>query len=206
MADKSRDCLEGELLSSNYTSDNDCPPIEGANPKKRTICYETKLKLKRIALSDITNIKGSPAKFRSSDRGIHEQTETTFPIQVASRNRSKEQNVKLLCNFGHSIEREGALPRPDYFEIVQKSKDGPFTREVVTKWFFRIVDELKLSYNTAFLATGYFDRFLSKVKVKNQFLPILSRACLFVAAKFWECNPPSPKQLFSNSKLGTQPL
>ncbi|GJQ15353.1 hypothetical protein GpartN1_g7144.t1 [Galdieria partita] len=202
MAGTLKDWSIGEFVESSHSHNIECTYAKGVNPKKRSTSSGSKSRLKRIALSDITNFVHSPAKFRPNEEAIQEQVESSFLQQSSSKITRNEDHIKLLCVYGRWIEKDGALPRPDYFEMVQKNKHGPFTREMVAKWFFRVVDELKLSYNTAFLAIGYFDRFLSKVKVKIQFIPILSRACLFVAAKFWECNPPSSKQLFCHRKSG----
>ncbi|EME26897.1 G1/S-specific cyclin-D1 [Galdieria sulphuraria] len=202
MDEKFRNRSTGEFATSHRCLNIECGCVKKVNSKKRNNCNESNPRLKRIALNDITNFSRSPAKFRSNDNAVYEQAEISFCQQVSSKATRNDDNAKLLSVFGRWIQKDGALPRPDYFEVVQKSKQGPFTREMVAKWFFRVVEDLKLSYNTAFLAIGYFDRFLSKVKVKIQFIPVLSRACLFVAAKFMECNPPSSKQLLCRSKLG----
>jgi hypothetical protein len=200
MTEEIKDCFKEASTSRNENYGTEYEYARERNAKKRTLPFDSKFKLKRIALNDITNISHSPSKFISSDEEADKQRNTGRVAYIKSERAKNEETLKLLCLFSLRTQREGALPRSDYFEVVQKNKQGPFTREMVAKWIFRVVEELKLSYNTAFLALGYFDRFLSKVKLRIQFIPTLSRACLFVAAKFWECNPPSSKQLFSRRK------
>eukprot|EP00871_Galdieria_phlegrea_P003937 jgi/Galph1/4544/GphlegSOOS_G3142.1 len=177
--------------------------------KKRPFLSGSSRRFKRIALAEIHNFcdKLTPPNFSPSQKlqsfsADNENQTTTCCCQRIQDDETSESCQKLLNRFINLEGKDGVLPKENYFETVQKRKDGHLTRTMVAKWFFQTVSTLKLSNVSAFLAINYFDRFLSKVKVKIQLIPVLSQTCLFVAAKFWECQPPTAVQLLQCYKAG----
>eukprot|EP00126_Sphaerothecum_destruens_P014009 Sdes_comp24024_c0_seq1m22102 len=74
----------------------------------------------------------------------------------------------------------------DYLERVQKEEVKDFMRKKVVDWMYEICRKLKLSSETFSFSVNYFDRFLSKIRVKLNHLEIISIACILIASKFHE--------------------
>lgn len=63
-------------------------------------------------------------------------------------------------------------------------------RSVLVDWLVEVADDFRLHTETLFLAVSYLDRFLSSRQIQREELQLLGIACLYIAAKYEEINPP----------------
>ncbi|KAI3648707.1 hypothetical protein MP228_006561 [Amoeboaphelidium protococcarum] len=88
---------------------------------------------------------------------------------------------------------ETYLPNPHYFQYQELN---PGMRMIIVNWMMETSTDMKLHRETFQLALNYLDRFYSiTTKISNDLHQIVAAACLFIASKKEEIQPPPVKEI-----------
>lgn len=99
-------------------------------------------------------------------------------------------NQIVLTKGGYICLQQPALrPSASYLSHQQSCLTSQM-RSVLVDWLVEVADDFRLHTETLFLAVNYLDRFLSMRKIQREELQLLGIACLYIAAKYEEINPP----------------
>ncbi|XP_019162304.1 PREDICTED: putative cyclin-D7-1 [Ipomoea nil] len=114
----------------------------------------------------------------------------------ADRGGVVEKYTKEGCEeaFGILVEKEGRyMPQPGYANYLKLNRFIHNARSKAVHWLIRSRRRLNLSFESVFDAVNYLDRFISLKKCqewKCWMFDLLAVACLSVATKFNETDPP----------------
>jgi len=93
-------------------------------------------------------------------------------------------------------EKKSLPSAPDYFRFVQRAGEvSPSMRKVVAEWLLQVCQELQCQPEVFCLAMNYFDRFLSRLRVRKGVLQLIGSVCLLLASKFKESVPVQGERL-----------